>query len=164
LPFRRQAALSSVAIPLRVCLLPPPCLTTKSRREIPSIYYLTNPKRNALYAYSDLTNDRVGTKSVLTSYRFSALYILYHTEGTISQALSVVIRATRLIGAVIMVHGDGLKLPPAMAPVQLIVIPVAHHKPGVLEKTAEITGRLQKACRIKIDDSDKSPGWKFSER
>jgi prolyl-tRNA synthetase len=73
--------------------------------------------------------------------------------------------STRIIGAIIMVHGDdnGLVLPPAVAPVQVVVIPVASHKPGVLDKASEITGRLQGFCRAKMDDSDNSPGWKFAE-
>lgn len=72
---------------------------------------------------------------------------------------------TRLIGAMIMVHGDnsGLVLPPKIAPIQLIIIPVAQHKPGVLEKTAELKENLSKHIRVKVDDSDKMPGWKFSE-
>ena len=72
---------------------------------------------------------------------------------------------TRMIGAVIMAHGDdrGLVLPPAIAPVQVMIIPIAMHKEGVLEKAEEIQNKLKNICRIKIDDSDKSPGWKFSE-
>ncbi|MCL2108811.1 MAG: proline--tRNA ligase [Oscillospiraceae bacterium] len=73
---------------------------------------------------------------------------------------------TRLIGAVIMSHGDdsGLVLPPAVAPVQVVIIPVAQHKPGVLEKAAELAERLKVAgLRVKLDDSDNSAGWKFSE-
>ncbi len=72
---------------------------------------------------------------------------------------------TRLIGAIIMSHGDnnGLVLPPAVAPVQVVVIPVAQHKAGVLEKANELTERLKEKFRVKIDDSDNSPGWKFSE-
>lgn len=72
---------------------------------------------------------------------------------------------TRLIGAIIMVHGDdsGLVLPPKVAPVQLVVIPVQQHKEGVLEKANELYERLSKVVRAKLDDSDKSPGWKFSE-
>ena len=72
---------------------------------------------------------------------------------------------TRLIGAIIMTHGDdnGLVLPPAVAPTQLIVIPVAAHKPGVLEKAQEIENRLQSVCRVKTDRSEQSPGWKFAE-
>lgn len=74
---------------------------------------------------------------------------------------------TRLIGAVIMVHGDdsGLVLPPAVAPTQIMVIPIAQHKEGVLEKAAELKDRLTKAgFSVKVDDTDKSPGWKFSEQ
>lgn len=74
---------------------------------------------------------------------------------------------TRLIGAIIMVHGDnsGLVLPPKVAPVQVCVIPIQQHKEGVLEKAAELKERLaKKGCRVKVDDSDKSPGWKFSEQ
>ena len=72
---------------------------------------------------------------------------------------------TRLIGAIIMTHGDnnGLVLPPKVAPIQVVVIPVAAHKPGVLEKAQELTDRLSKFCRVKIDTSDNSPGWKFAE-
>ncbi len=72
---------------------------------------------------------------------------------------------TRLIGAIIMTHGDdnGLVLPPAVAPVQAVIIPIASHKPGVLEKAAELKERLASRFRVKVDDSDNSPGWKFSE-
>ena len=72
---------------------------------------------------------------------------------------------TRLIGAIIMSHGDdnGLVLPPAVAPIQVIVIPVNQHKEGVLEKAQEIAKRLKSKFRVKIDDSENSPGWKFSE-
>jgi len=72
---------------------------------------------------------------------------------------------TRLIGAIIMVHGDdaGLKLPPKIAPIQVAIVPVAQHKEGVLEKARELESKLLKSFRVKLDDSDKSPGWKFSE-
>ncbi len=73
---------------------------------------------------------------------------------------------TRLIGAVIMTHGDnnGLVLPPAVAPVQAVIVPVAQHKEGVLEKAAELKDRLAKSgIRVKLDDSDNSPGWKFAQ-
>jgi len=72
---------------------------------------------------------------------------------------------TRLIGAVIMVHGDnnGLKLPPKIAPIQVIIVPIAQHKEGVLEKANELKNRLSKVVRVKLDDSDKMPGWKFAE-
>ena len=73
---------------------------------------------------------------------------------------------TRLIGAVIMVHGDesGLVLPPKIAPVQVMVIPIQQKKEGVLDTANNIFEDL-KACglRTRLDDSDKSPGWKFSE-
>ena len=74
---------------------------------------------------------------------------------------------TRLIGAIIMVHGDdsGLVLPPEIAPVQVMVIPIQQHKEGVLDKAAELKDMLkQSGFRVKMDDSDKSPGWKFSEQ
>ncbi|WDC85418.1 proline--tRNA ligase [Caloramator sp. mosi_1] len=72
---------------------------------------------------------------------------------------------TRLIGAVIMVHGDnnGLKLPPRVAPIQVVIVPIAQHKEGVLEKANELKERLSKIVRVKLDDSDKMPGWKFAE-
>lgn len=73
---------------------------------------------------------------------------------------------TRLIGAIIMTHGDdnGLVLPPAVAPVQVVIIPIAQHKEGVLDKAAEIYDKLKNAgIRVKFDDSENSPGWKFSE-
>ncbi len=73
---------------------------------------------------------------------------------------------TRLIGAVIMTHGDdsGLVLPPAIAPVQAVIIPIAQHKEGVLEKASELKERLASSgVRVKLDDSENSPGWKFAE-
>ena len=74
--------------------------------------------------------------------------------------------STRLIGAIIMTHGDdnGLVLPPAVAPVQVVIIPIAQHKEGVLDKANELKERLAKYnVRVKLDDSDNSPGWKFAE-
>ena len=73
--------------------------------------------------------------------------------------------STRLIGAIIMTHGDdsGLVLPPAIAPIQLIVVPIAAHTEGVTEKANEVTERLKKVCRAKVDNSDNTPGWKFAE-
>lgn len=72
---------------------------------------------------------------------------------------------TRLIGAIIMVHGDdsGLVLPPRIAPTQVMIIPIAQHKEGVLEKAHELKDRVSKVARVKLDSSDKMPGWKFSE-
>ena len=75
--------------------------------------------------------------------------------------------STRVIGALIMVHGDdsGLVLPPRIAPTQVMVIPIAQHKAGVLEKADELKAALSAAgLRVKIDASDKTPGWKFSEQ
>jgi len=73
--------------------------------------------------------------------------------------------STRSIGAIIMVHGDdsGLVLPPRIAPIQVAIIPIAAHKPGVLEKASAIAEELGKTFRVKLDTSDKQPGWKFSE-
>ena len=83
--------------------------------------------------------------------------------------------STRLIGGIIMVHGDdsGLVLPPRIAPVQVMVIPIQQKKEGVLEKAYELRDRLKAyrqtaqtnaGFRVKVDDTDKSPGWKFSEQ
>ena len=73
---------------------------------------------------------------------------------------------TRMIGAVIMAHGDnnGLVLPPAIAPIQVIVLPVAQHKPGVLEAANSLKERLLAAgLRVSLDDSDNSMGWKCAQ-
>ena len=73
--------------------------------------------------------------------------------------------STRMIGALIMVHGDdnGLVLPPKIAPVELMIIPIAQHKPGVSDKVNELHARLGEKFRVKADTSDKMAGWKFSE-
>ena len=73
--------------------------------------------------------------------------------------------STRMIGAVIMVHADnrGLVLPPAIAPTQVVIVPIATHKEGVIEKAEEILKTIKSICRAEIDKSDKSPGWKFAE-
>ncbi len=74
--------------------------------------------------------------------------------------------STRIIGGLIMTHGDdnGLVLPPKVAPIQAVVIPVAMHKEGVLEAAEALRARLADAgLRVKLDDSDNSPGWKFAE-
>ncbi len=75
--------------------------------------------------------------------------------------------STRIIGAIIMVHGDdsGLVLPPRIAPTQTMIIPIAQHKEGVLEKANELLERIKnKNIRVKLDDSEKTPGFKFSEQ
>ncbi len=71
---------------------------------------------------------------------------------------------TRLIGAIIMVHGDnsGLVLPPKVAPVQVVIVPIQQRREGVLDKANELKDRLS-GFRVKVDDTDKSPGWKFAE-
>lgn len=71
---------------------------------------------------------------------------------------------TRLIGAIIMVHGDdsGLVLPPRIAPTQVMIIPIRQDAEGILDKAFELKEALSD-FRVKVDDSDKSPGWKFSE-
>ncbi len=73
--------------------------------------------------------------------------------------------STRLIGGLIMTHGDseGLVLPPDIAPYQVVIVPVASHKEGVLEKAYELKKRLSSFVRVHLDDRDQSPGWKFSE-
>ncbi len=73
--------------------------------------------------------------------------------------------STRIIGGIIMTHGDdsGLVLPPAVAPVQVVIVPIATHKEGVLEKAGELYERLKKVARTELDDRDQSPGWKFAE-
>ena len=73
--------------------------------------------------------------------------------------------SSRLIGAIIRTHGDddGLILPPAIAPIQVVIVPIAAHKPGVLEKAKELAESLKSVARVKLDDSDKAPGWKFSQ-
>ena len=80
----------------------------------------------------------------------------YHTSWGIS---------TRLIGGIIMAHGDnrGLKLPPRVAPIQVVIVPIAQHKEGVLDKVFELKTQLSKKFRVKVDDRDKySPGYKFN--
>lgn len=74
--------------------------------------------------------------------------------------------STRMIGAIVMVHGDerGLVLPPKVAPIQVVILPIAAHKAGVLDKAYELKARLEAAgIRVKVDDRDQSAGWKFNE-
>lgn len=73
--------------------------------------------------------------------------------------------STRMIGAIIMTHGDdnGLVLPPRIAPIQVVILPIATHKEGVIERATELYDILKKKFRVKLDISDNSPGWKFSE-
>ena len=74
--------------------------------------------------------------------------------------------STRLIGAIIMTHGDerGLVLPPVVAPIQCVIVPIAARKGGVIEKCEELKAELEKAgVRVTLDATDNSPGWKFNE-
>jgi len=74
--------------------------------------------------------------------------------------------STRLIGALVMVHGDerGLKMPPKVAPIQTVIIPIASKKEGVVEKCTEVKDILEMAdVRVKLDNSNNTPGWKFNE-
>lgn len=81
----------------------------------------------------------------------------YHTSWGVS---------TRLIGGIIMTHGDnrGLVLPPGVAPVQVVIVPIALHKEGVLDKAQEIFNQLKDKFKVELDDRENySPGWKFNE-
>lgn len=74
--------------------------------------------------------------------------------------------STRLIGAIIMVHGDdnGLVLPPYVAPIQVVIVPIQQAKPEIMNKCHELKERLEKMnLRVKLDDTDRTPGWKFAE-
>jgi len=74
--------------------------------------------------------------------------------------------STRIIGGIIMTHGDdsGLILPPKVAPIQAVIVPIAAHKPGVVDKCRELLDTLKAAgIRVKLDDSDQSAGWKFAQ-
>ena len=74
--------------------------------------------------------------------------------------------STRIIGGIIMVHGDnrGLKLPPKIAPIQVEIVPIAQQKEGVLDVCGKLKERLEKSgIRVEMDDSNNTPGWKFAE-
>ena len=74
--------------------------------------------------------------------------------------------STRLIGALIMAHGDGrgLVIPPVVAPIQVIIIPIAQHKPGVIENAEKLCACLEDmGIRAEVDKRDATPGWKFNE-
>ncbi|SHH13093.1 proline--tRNA ligase [Virgibacillus chiguensis] len=73
--------------------------------------------------------------------------------------------STRIMGALIMVHGDnrGLVIPPRIAPTQAMIVPIAQHKEGVLDKAYDLRDQLKGIVRVDIDASDKMPGWKFNE-
>ena len=117
--------------------------------------------------YTTLLN---GFSATVTYGQYKALKELDCVESVfLSPTFSLLpdtANSTRMIGGIIMTHGDdnGLVLPPRIAPTQAVVIPVAAHKPGVLEAAASLRDRLNAAgVRSKMDDSDNSPGWKFAE-
>jgi prolyl-tRNA synthetase len=89
------------------------------------------------------------------------------SEGSLQTAYTTSFGvSTRLIGAVIMTHGDerGLVLPPVVAPIQCVIVPIAARKGGVIEKCEELKATLEKAgIRVTLDATDNSPGWKFNE-
>ncbi len=89
------------------------------------------------------------------------------TEGGLQTAYTTSFGvSTRLIGAIIMTHGDerGLVFPPVIAPTQCVIVPIAARKGGVLEKCEQLKEELEKAgIRVVLDNSDNSPGWKFNE-
>lgn len=126
----------------------------------------------ATYCIEALMHDGVALQAGTSHYfgdGFAKAFDIQYTDR--SNALKHVYQTswgvtTRLIGAIIMVHGDqnGLSLPPRIAPVQVVVVPIAMHKGNVLEKANELYDRLKKmGIRVKIDDSEQSPGWKFAE-
>ena len=98
--------------------------------------------------------------------KFAGAEATYTIEALMHDGKASFGMTTRIIGAVIMVHGDnsGLKLPPHIAPVQVNIIPVAAHKEGVLDAANTLYDRLKVAgLRVKLDNSEKSPGFKFAE-
>ncbi len=126
----------------------------------------------ATYTIECMMKDRKALQTGTTHYfgdKFSRAYNVTFTgrDNTIQYPYQTSWgMTTRLIGAVIMTHGDnsGLVLPPAIAPVQVIIVPVAAHKPGVIEKAQELENRLTNTgLRVKTDLSDNSPGWKFAQ-
>ena len=126
----------------------------------------------ATYTIECMMKDRKALQSATSHYfgdKFSRAYDVTFTgrDNTLQYPFQTSWGSTtRLIGAVIMTHGDnnGLVLPPKIAPIQVIVLPVAQHKPGVLEAAWALAGRLTAAgLRVKVDDSDNSMGWKCAE-
>ena len=126
----------------------------------------------ATYTIECMMKDRKALQSATSHYfgdKFSRAYDVTFTgrDNTLQYPFQTSWGSTtRLIGAVIMTHGDnnGLVLPPKIAPIQVIVLPVAQHKPGVLEAARALAGRLTAAgLRVKVDDSDNSMGWKCAE-
>ena len=111
---------------------------------------------------------QMGTSHNLSDHVSKAYDITYLSrEGKLEHCFTTSWgTSTRMIGGVIMVHGDdrGLVLPPKIAPIQVVILPIAMHKAGVLEKADELFASLKAAgLRVKVDDSDQSAGWKFNQ-
>ena len=111
---------------------------------------------------------QMGTSHNLSDHFSKAYDITYLSrEGKLEHCFTTSWgTSTRMIGGVIMVHGDdrGLVLPPKIAPIQVVILPIAMHKAGVLEKADELFASLKDAgLRVKVDDSDQSAGWKFNQ-
>lgn len=109
-----------------------------------------------------------GTSHYMGQNFAKAFHIEYQgQEGTLQAAYTTSFGvSTRLIGAIIMTHGDerGLVLPPVVAPIQCVIVPIASKKPGVVEACEALEAELKKAgVRVTLDKSDNSPGWKFNE-
>ena len=126
----------------------------------------------ATYTIEAMMKDRKALQSGTSHYfgdKFSRAYDVTFTgrDNTLQYPYQTSWAVTtRLVGAIIMTHGDdnGLVLPPPIAPIQAVVIPVAAHKPGVSEAAQTLRERLENAgLRVKLDDSDNSPGWKYAE-
>ena len=111
---------------------------------------------------------QAGTSHYLGQNFAKAFEIEYlSNEGTLKTAYTTSWGvSTRLIGAVIMTHGDerGLLLPPVVAPIQCVIVPIASRKPGVVEACEALKAKLEGAgIRVTLDNTDNSPGWKFNE-
>ena len=109
-----------------------------------------------------------GTSHYLGQNFAKAFHIEYQSnEGGLQTAYTTSFGvSTRLIGAIIMTHGDerGLVFPPVVAPIQCVIVPIAARKGGVLERCEELKTELEKAgIRVTLDNTDNSPGWKFNE-
>jgi len=124
------------------------------------------------YSIEALMHDGQALQSGTTHYfgtEFAKAFDIKFTDET--NALQYVHQtswgvSTRLIGAVIMVHGDdeGLILPPYVAPIQVVIIPIQSQKESVQQATNKLYQELKSAgIRVQVDDSNKSPGWKFAE-
>ena len=126
----------------------------------------------ATYTIESMMKDRKALQSGTSHYfgdKFSRAYDVTFSgrDNTLQYPFQTSWAVTtRLVGAIIMTHGDnnGLVLPPAIAPIQVVVLPIAQHKPGVLDAAAALRDRLEAIdLRVKMDDSDQSAGWKFAQ-